>query len=98
MMAASGGDAFFSGALQAWVVDALTATGFTGDMESVFGRGQAVSGAAMLTGSVAGGLIAQQTSLGVPFVLRGVVLAVIFGLVERRVLRWYHGMREVERG
>ena len=32
----------------------------------------------MLTGSVAGGYIAQVTSLGVPFVLRGVVLAVMF--------------------
>ena len=74
------GYTFFSGALQAWVVDALAATGFTGDMESVFGRGQIVTGAAMLIGSVAGGLIAQQTSLGVPFVLRGVVLAVMFAV------------------
>jgi ABC-type nitrate/sulfonate/bicarbonate transport system permease component len=30
--------------------------------------------------------------------MTGVLLATIFGLVERRVLRWYHGMREVERG
>ena len=37
-----------------------TATGFTGSLESVFGRGQIVSGAAMLVGSVAGGFIAQQ--------------------------------------
>jgi MFS family permease len=74
------GFTFFSGALQAWVVDALTATGFAREMESVFGRGQAVTGAAMLTGSVAGGLIAQQTSLGVPFVLRGVVLTVMFAV------------------
>jgi MFS family permease len=74
------GFTFFSGALQAWVVDALAATGFTGDLESVFGRGQAVTGAAMLTGSVAGGLIAQQTSLGVPFVLRAAVLAVMFAV------------------
>jgi MFS family permease len=72
------GFTFFSGALEAWVVDALAATGFTGEMESVFGRGQAVAGAAMLTGSVAGGLIAQQTSLGIPFVLRGLVLIVMF--------------------
>src|SRR5215211_5034429 len=72
------GFTFFSGALEAWVVDALTATGFTGEMESVFGRGQAVTGAAMLTGSVAGGLIAQHTSLGAPFVLRGLVLIVMF--------------------
>jgi MFS family permease len=77
------GFTFFSGALQAWVVDALTATGFTGDMDAVFGRGQAVTGAAMLTGSVAGGFIAQQTSLGVPFVLRAVVLGVMFAVASR---------------
>src|SRR3954447_22382484 len=72
------GFTFFSGAVEAWLVDALTATGYTGDMESVFGRGQMVSGAAMLTGSVAGGFIAAQTSLGVPFVLRGAILVVMF--------------------
>jgi MFS family permease len=72
------GFTFFSGAVEAWLVDALTATGFTGSLDSVFARGQIVSGAAMLTGSVAGGFIAQQTSLGVPFVLRGLVLVVMF--------------------
>jgi MFS family permease len=77
------GFTFFSGAVEAWLVDALTATGFTGEMESVFGRGQVVTGAAMLTGSVAGGFIAQATSLGVPFVLRGVVLAVMFVVAFR---------------
>jgi predicted MFS family arabinose efflux permease len=51
----------------------------------VFGRGQMVSGAAMLTGSVAGGFIAQQVSLGAPFVLRGVILVVMF-LVAFRVM------------
>jgi MFS family permease len=74
------GFTFFSGAVEAWLVDALNATGFTGDLESVFGRGQVVSGVAMLAGSVAGGYIAQVTSLGVPFVLRGVVLLVMFVL------------------
>jgi MFS family permease len=77
------GFTFFSGAVEAWLVDALTATGFTGEMESVFGRGQVVSGVAMLTGSVAGGFIAQQTSLGVPFVLRGVILVVMFAVAFR---------------
>ncbi len=77
------GFTFFSGAVEAWLVDALTATGFTGPMERVFGRGQVVSGIAMLTGSVAGGVIAQQTSLGVPFVLRGVVLVVMFVVAFR---------------
>jgi MFS family permease len=77
------GFTFFSGAVEAWLIDALTATGFTGEMESVFGRGQVVTGAAMLTGSVAGGFIAQRTSLGVPFVLRGVILIAMFAIAFR---------------
>jgi MFS family permease len=77
------GFTFFSGAVEAWLVDALTATGFTGEMEAVFGRGQIVTGAAMLTGSVAGGFVAQQTSLGVPFVLRGLILIVMFAVAFR---------------
>jgi MFS family permease len=74
------GFTFFSGAVEAWLVDALHATGFTGSLETVFGRGQMVSGVAMLTGSVAGGFVAQATNLGVPFVLRAVVLALMFAL------------------
>jgi MFS family permease len=72
------GFTFFSGAVEAWLVDALTATGFTGKLETVFGRGQIVTGVGMLSGSVAGGFIAQQASLGVPFVLRSVILIVMF--------------------
>jgi hypothetical protein len=67
-----------SGAVEAWLVDALAATGYTGELETVFGRGQMVAGAAMLGGSLAGGFLAQQTSLGVPFVLRGLILGVMF--------------------
>jgi MFS family permease len=77
------GFTFFSGAVEAWLVDALAETGFTGEMESVFGRGQVVTGAAMLAGSVGGGFIAQQSSLGVPFVLRGVILVVMFVVAFR---------------
>ena len=77
------GFTFFSGAVEAWLIDALKATGFTGEVEAVFGRGQVVSGAAMLTGSVAGGIVAEQVSLGAPFVLRGVILAVMFGVAYR---------------
>jgi MFS family permease len=72
------GFTFFSGAVEAWLVDALTATGFTGELESVFGRGEVVTGVGMLTGSVAGGFIAQQVSLGTPFVIRGAILIVMF--------------------
>src|SRR6202022_1203816 len=77
------GFTFFSGAVEAWLVDALKATGFTGELEAVFGRGQVVTGVAMLSGSVAGGLIAQQTSLGVPFVLRALILGVMFVVALR---------------
>ncbi len=77
------GFTFFSGAVEAWLVDALKATGFTGELEAVFGRGQVVTGVAMLGGSVLGGLIAQQTSLGVPFVLRGLILVVMFAVAFR---------------
>jgi MFS family permease len=77
------GFTFFSGAVEAWLVDALTATGFDGNLETVFGRGQIVSGVAMLVGSVAGGLIAQATSLGVPFLVRAVVLVIMFVVAWR---------------
>ncbi|MGO4471171.1 MFS transporter [Arthrobacter sp. M-10] len=70
------GFTFFSGAVEAWLVDALRFTGYEGGLETVLGRGQMVSGAAMLAGSVAGGVIAQATNLGVPFLIRvGVLLA-----------------------
>ena len=72
------GFTFFSGATEAWLVDALRATGFDGPLEPVFARGQVLTGVGMLTGSVAGGYIAQATNLGVPFVLRAVVLGAMF--------------------
>jgi MFS family permease len=74
------GFTFFSGAVEAWVVDALAATGHTAGLDRVFGRAQATQGAAMLVGSVSGGVIAQFTNLGIPFVLRAVLLLVTFGV------------------
>ena len=72
------GFTFFSGATEAWLVDALVATGYTGNLESVFGRATSVGGFAMLVGSVAGGVVAQATNLGVPYVLRAAMLGVTF--------------------
>lgn len=72
------GFTFFSGATEAWLVDALAATGFKGNLESVFAKGQIATGVAMLSGSVAGGVIAQYTNLGVPYILRIVVLMATF--------------------
>ena len=70
------GFTFFSGATEAWLVDALKATGFTGHLEQIFGRAQTVGGAAMLVGTVSGGIIAQATNLGVPYISCGRVLGV----------------------
>jgi MFS family permease len=70
------GFTFFSGATEAWLVDALKATGFTGHLDHVFGRAQTVGGVAMLVGTVSGGVIAQVTNLGVPYLLRAAMLGV----------------------
>ena len=72
------GFTFFSGAVEAWLVDALEATGFEGPLETVFANGQTISGVAMLTGAVAGGYIAQVSNLGVPYLLRAAMLALTF--------------------
>ena len=77
------GFTFFSGATEAWLVDALKATKFKGTLESVLGRGQVVTGVGMLTGSVAGGYVAQVSNLGVPFVLRAGILLVMFVIAWR---------------
>jgi MFS family permease len=68
------GFTFFSGALEAWLVDALHSVKFDGDLDSVFAKGQVVGGIALLIGSVAGGAIAQLTNLGVPYIIRAVLL------------------------
>jgi MFS family permease len=70
------GFTFFSGATEAWLVDALTATGYTQDLETVFGRAQMVGGGAMLVGTVLGGVIAQFTDLGVPYIVRAAMLGI----------------------
>lgn len=72
------GFTFFSGAVEAWLVDALKASGFDGKLESVFAKGKIAEGIAMLGGSVAGGFIAQSTNLGVPYIIRAIVLGITF--------------------
>ena len=68
------GFTFFSGATEAWLVDALTFAGVRDSLQSVLARGQVVGGAAMLGGSLTGGFVAQATNLGVPYIIRSVTL------------------------
>jgi len=72
------GFTFYSGAVEAWIVDAMTDKGFDGVMESVFAKGQIVNGSAMLVGSVTGGIVAQYINLGAPFILRSIMLVMTF--------------------
>jgi MFS family permease len=74
------GFTFFSGATEAWLVDALHHTGYKGKLEAVFAKGQIVGGIAMFGGAVGGGVLAQLTNLGIPYLLRGILLVVTFVL------------------
>jgi MFS family permease len=74
------GFSFFSGATEAWLVDGLNATGYEDSLDSAFAKGQIAGGVAMLTGTLAGGVIAQATSLGVPYALRALMLATTFAV------------------
>ncbi len=72
------GFTFFSGATEAWLVDGLKAAGYKGELDGVFAKGSIATGFAMLTGTVAGGLVAQFTNLGVPYIMRIVALGLTF--------------------
>ncbi|HEV7700840.1 MAG TPA: MFS transporter [Pyrinomonadaceae bacterium] len=72
------GFTFFSGATEAWLVDGLKAAKYDGALDNVFAKGSIANGVAMLTGTVAGGLVAQYTNLGVPYIMRIVALAATF--------------------
>lgn len=74
------GFAFFSGATEAWLVDALAFTNYKGTLESAFAKGEIAGGYAMLAGTLSGGAIAQFTSLGVPYLVRAVILGVTFAV------------------
>ncbi|WP_112239198.1 MFS transporter [Kribbella monticola] len=82
------GFTFFSGATEAWLVDGLKATGYRGSLESAFAKGQMASGIAMMGGTIAGGVLAQSTNLGVPYAVRAILLGLTF------VVAW-RSMRDV---
>jgi MFS family permease len=76
------GFSFYSGAVEAWLVDALRATGFKGQLDQVFARGAMVSGAAMLVGTIGGGLLGN-VDLAWPYLARALLLAAVFGVALR---------------
>jgi MFS family permease len=72
------GYTFFSGALEAWLVDSLEHAGYDGELDPIFARGQMLNGAAMLVGTVGGGYLAQLTSFGMPYLVRAGLQLVSF--------------------
>ncbi len=70
------GFTFFSGATEAWLVDALDATGYEGTIDSVFGKGQVAAGAATLAGTIGGGFLAQL-SFAFPYAARSLLLLAV---------------------
>ena len=99
------GYTFYTGAVDAWLVDALKATGYAEPLEGVFARGQMVFGAAMLTGTLGGGLLGQL-ALSVPYLVRAATFVPLFvlawiGMVEigftPRVLEWRRVPTEMRR-
>lgn len=73
------GFTFYSGAVEAWLVDALKATDYKGSLDRVFARGSMIVGAAMLVGAVAGGFLGGL-DLSFPFIARAALLVVVFAL------------------
>ncbi|MGH3119236.1 MAG: MFS transporter [Gaiellales bacterium] len=71
------GYTFYSGAVEAWLVDALKATGYRDELDRVFARAATVASIAMLVGTVLGGLLGQ-IHLSFPYLAR--VLLVLMAL------------------
>ena len=74
------GFTFQTGAVDAWLVDALDHVGYTRTKEHVFSLGSMTFGAAMFVGSLLGGLLGQ-INLSVPFIARAVLLVAAFVVV-----------------
>ncbi len=81
------GYTFYTGAVDAWMVDALHSVGYEGKLEPIFARYGITFGIFMLIGTTLGGLLGQ-VDLWIPYVARAVVLvpAFLLGLLVMRDL------------
>jgi MFS family permease len=89
------GYTFYTGAVDAWLVDALKATGYAQPLEPVFARGQMFFGAGMLVGTVGGGLLGQ-IHLYVPYLARAAIVVPLFLLAWRRMTELGYTPRALE--
>ena len=72
------GFTFYTGAVEAWVVDELRASGSTEDLDPVFARGAAISGIAMFIGTIGGGFLGTANLVYPYFVRSGLLVALFF--------------------
>jgi MFS family permease len=79
------GYTFYTGAVDAWMVDALHSVDYEGRLEPIFARYGIVFGIFMLIGTTAGGFIGQ-IDLWIPYVLRAAILipAFLLGVLVMR--------------
>lgn len=73
------GFTFYSGAVEAWLVDALKATGYQHALDGVFARAATVSSIAMIVGTIGGGVLGQ-VHLSIPYLARVALLLMAFGV------------------
>ena len=72
------GFTFYTGAVEAWVVDELKVTGSTEDLDPVFAKGAAISGIAMFAGTIGGGFLGTVDLVYPYFVRSGLLVALFF--------------------
>ena len=73
------GFTFYSGAVEAWLVDALRASGFRDELDRVFARGGIVAETATIVGTIAGGVLGS-IDLAIPYLARAALLAGAFAV------------------
>ena len=73
------GYTFYSGAVEAWLVDALKAADYQHALDRVFARSAIVSSVAMIIGTLGGGALGQL-HLSIPYLVRTGALLVAFAV------------------
>ncbi|HEY7874950.1 MAG TPA: MFS transporter [Actinomycetota bacterium] len=76
------GYTFYSGAVEAWLVDALNATGYRHELDGVFARGSMVASIAMIAGTIGGGVLGQF-DLAFPYLARVVLVLMALAIGYR---------------
>ncbi len=75
---------FYSGAVEAWIVDAMRFQGYTDKMDLIFSKAAGISNTAMLIGSVLGGLLGTL-DLRIPYLVRATIILAVFLIAWRRM-------------